>query len=218
MGAGVIVTCAEPDFAASSTEVAVTVTVAGNGTLAGAVYTPSVEIVPSAELPPETPFTCHVTELFCAFVTTAWNARVFETSTLAVLGVAVTLIGAHAPALDTVALVGVTITFVESCRPTSSVTVSCTVIEPEMGATTEVDALSGLDGVPAPHKTLQRYVAIVWLLAAALAPPFKDTGWPATTVTGVVTFTIGRSAAVTAPSEFAMPAPHVLVVQLHSAV
>ena len=38
-----------------------TETVAGDGTLAGALYNPAVEIVPAAAVPPATPFTLQVT-------------------------------------------------------------------------------------------------------------------------------------------------------------
>ncbi len=52
-----IVTCAVADFVGSSIDVAVTVTVAGDGTAAGAVYEPPDVIVPTVALPPATPST-----------------------------------------------------------------------------------------------------------------------------------------------------------------
>jgi len=59
------VTVALPDFEVSATLVAVTVTLAGVGGVAGAVYTaepgPFVAMVPKAEFPPEMPFTLQVT-------------------------------------------------------------------------------------------------------------------------------------------------------------
>jgi hypothetical protein len=62
----VTVTLAVADFVLSATETAFTVTVAGFGTAAGAVYRPDVEIVPTVEFPPVTLFTCHVTLVLLA--------------------------------------------------------------------------------------------------------------------------------------------------------
>jgi hypothetical protein len=63
--AHVIVTAALADFVVSATLVAVTVTLGGVGTFAGAVYvalaTPFATIVPTVEFPPATPFTLQVT-------------------------------------------------------------------------------------------------------------------------------------------------------------
>ena len=60
-----IVTVAAPYFITSACDIADTVTVAGLGTVAGAVYRPVGSIVPALALPPVTPFTCHAT---CVFV------------------------------------------------------------------------------------------------------------------------------------------------------
>jgi len=57
----VTVTAALSDFVASAWLVAVTVTVAGDGRSAGAVYTPLAVIVPTVALPPATPFTLQLT-------------------------------------------------------------------------------------------------------------------------------------------------------------
>jgi hypothetical protein len=46
---------------ASAELMALTVTVFGLGRVAGAVYVPAAETVPTEELPPLTPLTCHVT-------------------------------------------------------------------------------------------------------------------------------------------------------------
>ena len=63
--AQVIVTLALPDFAGSATLVAVMLTIAGDGTTAGAVYepleVPFAAMVPSVEFPPAIPFTLQVT-------------------------------------------------------------------------------------------------------------------------------------------------------------
>jgi hypothetical protein len=53
-----------PDALASAELTARTVTELGFGMTFGAVYTPDALIVPEAELPPETPFTCQVTAVF----------------------------------------------------------------------------------------------------------------------------------------------------------
>jgi hypothetical protein len=74
--AGTRVTCAEPDLLVSAADTAVTVTVAGEGTMAGAVYRPELEIVPTVELPPFTPLTCQVTAVFVVPVTVAVNVCV----------------------------------------------------------------------------------------------------------------------------------------------
>jgi hypothetical protein len=74
--AGTRVTCAEPDLLVSAAATAVTLTVAGEGTIAGAVYIPEVETVPTVELPPVTPLTCQVTAVFVVPVTVAVNVLV----------------------------------------------------------------------------------------------------------------------------------------------
>src|SRR5947207_15185844 len=53
----VMVTCAEADFVGSAWDTAATVTMAGFGTTAGAVYRPELDIVPTVALPPITPLT-----------------------------------------------------------------------------------------------------------------------------------------------------------------
>ena len=49
------------------------VAVFGFGIAAGGVYSPVVEIVPVALLPPATPFTCQVTAVLLVFETVAVN-------------------------------------------------------------------------------------------------------------------------------------------------
>src|ERR671923_1004148 len=89
--AAVMVTCAEADFVASACDTAVTVTVAGLGTTAGAVYRPELEIVPIVALPPLTPFTCQVTAVLLVFCTIAVNCWVPPAATVAEVGEMVTL-------------------------------------------------------------------------------------------------------------------------------
>jgi hypothetical protein len=72
-GAAVTVTCADPDWFGSAADTAPTVTVAGDGTVAGAVYVPVPEIVPIVLLPPLTPFTFQVTAVLAVFFTVAEN-------------------------------------------------------------------------------------------------------------------------------------------------
>src|ERR1700746_2592913 len=74
--AAVMATGAEADFVVPAGDTAVTVTVAGLGTAAGPVYKPEPEIVPTAALPPVTPFTSHVTAVLLVFCTVAENCCV----------------------------------------------------------------------------------------------------------------------------------------------
>jgi hypothetical protein len=57
----------------SAADTAVTVTVAGVGTVIGAVYTPPVEIMPTLAFPPATPLTLQLTAVFVDPVTNAAN-------------------------------------------------------------------------------------------------------------------------------------------------
>jgi hypothetical protein len=86
--AAVTVTLADPDFVASACEIAVTVTVAGFGTVAGAVYIPPLEILPFA-VPP---LTLQVTAVFDVPVTVAMNCCVLPVVTVAVAGTTETAI------------------------------------------------------------------------------------------------------------------------------
>lgn len=69
----VSVTLAEPEAVASAALIAVMVTPGGDGMIAGAVYSPVAEIVPSVALPPTAPFTSQVTVVLDAPATVAWN-------------------------------------------------------------------------------------------------------------------------------------------------
>src|SRR5437762_8079343 len=84
--AGVMVTCAEADFVGSACDTAVTATVAGFGTTAGAVYRPERDTVPTAALPPLTPLTCQVTAVLLVFCTVAVNCCVPPAPTVADTG------------------------------------------------------------------------------------------------------------------------------------
>jgi hypothetical protein len=93
----VIVMVADPDFVPSLTEVAAIVTVAGFGTVAGAVYVTAVpDALVVAESEPQ-PFgvaqeSDHVTPLFAlSFATVAVNICICPAATVAVAGVTVTL-------------------------------------------------------------------------------------------------------------------------------
>jgi hypothetical protein len=57
----------------SAADTAVTVTIAGEGTVMGAVYTPDVETIPTVALPPATPLTLQFTAVFDEPVTEAAN-------------------------------------------------------------------------------------------------------------------------------------------------
>ena len=63
-GGGTIVTAEVAERLGSSNETAPTVTVAGDGTCAGAMYLPFESINPTMGLPPVILFTCQVTTLF----------------------------------------------------------------------------------------------------------------------------------------------------------
>ena len=68
-----MVTVAEPDLVESATEVALTVTAAGEGAEAGAVYSPAPDMVPQrAPLQPG-PETLQVTAVFVVPLTLAEN-------------------------------------------------------------------------------------------------------------------------------------------------
>jgi hypothetical protein len=68
------VTALLPAAVASAELTAVTVTLPEPGTVFGAVYAPDELIVPVAALPPATPFTCQITEVFDDPVTAARKA------------------------------------------------------------------------------------------------------------------------------------------------
>ena len=72
----ITVTCADVVTEVSACDVAVTVTVAGFGTLLGAVYNPAVEMNPTVAVPPVTPFTVQVTAVFVVLVTVIVNCCV----------------------------------------------------------------------------------------------------------------------------------------------
>jgi hypothetical protein len=69
----VIVTWAAALFVESADEVAVTVTVAGDGTARGAVYKPLALTLPTVVSPPAMPFTVHTTAVFDVPVTVDVN-------------------------------------------------------------------------------------------------------------------------------------------------
>src|SRR5712692_1665260 len=73
-GGPTMFTAAVPFEDALATLVACTVTVAGFGIEDGAVYRPAAVMVPTAALPPATPFTLQVTAVLAALVTVAVNA------------------------------------------------------------------------------------------------------------------------------------------------
>lgn len=65
---------------------AVTVTPGGDGTLKGAVYTPEVDTVPMAALPPTIPLTSQVTVLLLVYSTVAVKDCVAPATTMVVVG------------------------------------------------------------------------------------------------------------------------------------
>jgi hypothetical protein len=85
------VTALVPEAFASAALTARTVTVLALGTVCGAVYIPDVLIVPVEAVPPVTPFTCQVTEVFDDPVTVALNDFVATALTFALVGETVTV-------------------------------------------------------------------------------------------------------------------------------
>jgi hypothetical protein len=86
IGGGVMVTVAVPLRVPSALATAVIVRVFGEGTVLGAVYSPSLLIVPTVEFPPSTPFTCQVTAVLVENMTDAANCLVLVASTEVVEG------------------------------------------------------------------------------------------------------------------------------------
>jgi hypothetical protein len=91
-----IVAEAVPVVVLSTSEIAEIVTVAGEGTTAGAWNRPLLEIVPTVELPPATPLTNQFTLVLEFPVTVVVYCWSVSTTTVAVLGATVTVIGAGA--------------------------------------------------------------------------------------------------------------------------
>lgn len=85
------VTAPLPDTEESAELTARTVTMPAAGSVFGAVYMPDVLIVPVAALPPATPFTCQVTDVFNDPVTVALKDCVAPARTLALGGATVTV-------------------------------------------------------------------------------------------------------------------------------
>jgi len=83
---GITVTVALPFFVTSACDVAVTVTVDGVGTAAGAVYKPDALMVPQAPPLQPAPETDHVTAEFAVPVTVAVNCCCVPVVTLTVAG------------------------------------------------------------------------------------------------------------------------------------
>lgn len=89
-----MVTRAVPDFDGFATDVALTVTCAGEGADVGAVKRPVVEIVPQAAPVQPAPLTLHVTAVLDAPFTVALNCWCAPTRTFAVAGETATTSGA----------------------------------------------------------------------------------------------------------------------------
>jgi hypothetical protein len=86
VGVPEISTVAEADLVVSATLCALTETEPPEGTLAGAVYSPPLEIVPTVELPPATPFTFQLTEVLVVPLTVAENCWLPFTCNAALVG------------------------------------------------------------------------------------------------------------------------------------
>jgi hypothetical protein len=84
-----MVTVPDADFDVSAALMAVTLTELGLSAFTGAVYSPSVDTVPTEVLPPLTPFTVHVTFVLLLPVTAAVNCCVCPRRTVADVGLIV---------------------------------------------------------------------------------------------------------------------------------
>lgn len=84
---------AEPNDDGSACAVALIVTLAGLGTVAGAVYKPAEVIVPQAFPEQPDPLTLQVTAVFVVPVTVAWNCCWLPIVTIVVDGAMATLMG-----------------------------------------------------------------------------------------------------------------------------
>ena len=74
-------------------------TLAGLGTVAGAVYKPELEIVPKVAFPPATPFTLQLAAVFDEPITVAVNFLVVEMGTAALAGAMLIVTGGAAVTL-----------------------------------------------------------------------------------------------------------------------
>ena len=106
----VMVTAADAILLESAALTAAMVTVAGDGAVDGAVYTPEPEIVPTVEFPPVTPFTDQATAVLDVPVTEAVNCCVCPVCTEADAGETDTETVALPPVMAT----GTTATLLES--------------------------------------------------------------------------------------------------------
>src|SRR5688572_15216428 len=137
-----------------------------------------------------------------------------------VTGVAQAVSPADAGAADVVR-VGSTTTSVASTRPRSSMTVTRSVIDPELGAMTVAAAVFAptiAGGLIVGETTVQAYEETFRPQAAALAAALRLTFWPADTDAGREMAAIGRAAANTELVASTMPAPQTSLVQRHCSV
>jgi len=95
-GETVRVTLADADLVVSALEIAFTVITRSLETLAGATYSPEVEMVPLLEFPPVVPLTCQVTAVWEVFSTVAVNCWVPAAGSDVVVGETETLTAANA--------------------------------------------------------------------------------------------------------------------------
>lgn len=112
---GMMVTTANAERVGSACETAVTVTVAGEGTIAGAVYRPLLSMVPSVGLPPRLAFTSQTTVGSVVLATVALKGWLAPNATVAASGVMVTVMAAEA----TIVTVAVADLLGSACRPRS---------------------------------------------------------------------------------------------------
>lgn len=98
MGGPTMLAVAVPPEDAFATLVALMVTLAGLGGVAGAANRPVAEMIPTTAFPPAIPLTLHVTAVFAEPVTVALNWLVPDGATVTVAGETVTVTGGPAGA------------------------------------------------------------------------------------------------------------------------
>ncbi|MGA7767407.1 MAG: hypothetical protein WCA27_14435 [Candidatus Sulfotelmatobacter sp.] len=150
-------TCAEADFVASACEVTVTVTTAGLGAIAGAVYRPAAVMFPQLEPVQPLPETLHDTDVFELPVTWSENFREAEGATLAEVGEMVTVTTGTIVTVALADLVG------------SATDVAVTEKNGGFGGT--AGAVNSPEGLTVPHVSPAQPIPVIVHVTAVLEEP-----------------------------------------------
>ena len=149
--------CAEADFVVSACEVTLTVTAAGLGKIAGAVYRPVVVTFPHVEPAHPAPETLHDTEVFEVPVTCAENCSDAEAAIVAEVGEMVTWTTGTTVTAELADLVG------------SATEVAVTERKGGFGGT--AGAVNRPDGLTVPQMVPAQPVPVIVHVAAVLEEP-----------------------------------------------